>query len=77
MKAQIENISLSYCVDIKDCKTAEDFERKGKEAKRTLIKMLAKKLWEDGLVDFETKPEFDQKIVIVKAEISVLKKGEE
>jgi hypothetical protein len=77
VKAQIANISLSYCVDVKNAEDGGDFIRKGREAKRTLRKMLAKKLWEDGLVDFETKPEFDQKIVIVKAEISVLKKGEE
>ena len=43
MKAEIENISLSYCVNVKDCKTEEDFQRKGREAKRTMVKMIAKK----------------------------------
>lgn len=76
MKAQIENISLSYCVDIKDCKTAEDFERKGKEAQRTMVKMIAEKLLKDKLIDYEASPKFKQGIIILKAEIPVLKKGD-
>ena len=76
MKAQIENISLSYCVDIKDCKTAEDFKRKGKEAQRTMVKMIAEKLLKDKLIDYEASPEFKQGIIILKAEIPVLKKGD-
>ena len=73
MKAEIENISLSYCVNVKDCKTGEDFQRKGREAKRTMVKMIAKKLWEDKIIDYKAYPEFKQGIVILKAEIPVIK----
>lgn len=76
MKAEIENIDLAYCVDVSKCKNEKDFQRKGREAKRTMVKMLAKKLWEDNLVKFEIHPEFSQGVVIVKAELPVLKEME-
>ena len=73
LKAEIENISLSYCVNVKDCKTEKDLQRKGREAKRTMVKMIAKKLWEDKIIEYKAYPEFEQGVGILKAEIPVIK----